>query len=91
MHSHISIKIELRNAYIDHSLNRLYYDNVMVHRLSKMKDILPTSTYENKVICITGVGVKKEFSTIITNTIADFQLQANGQCFPSISTKKEGK
>ena len=67
----------------------IYYDNVMVHRLSKMKDILPTSTYENKVICITGVGVKKEFSTIITNTIADFQLQANGQCFPLYLYEKE--
>ena len=69
----------------------IYYDNVMVHRLSKMKDILPTSTYENKVICITGVGVKKEFSTIITNTIADFQLQGNGQCFPLYLYEKEEK
>jgi predicted helicase len=31
---------------------------------------------------MTGLGVNKDYSALITNAIPDVQLQANGQCFP---------
>lgn len=37
---------------------------------------------ENLTICVAGVGVKKDFSCLMTNTHTDVQLMQNGQCFP---------
>lgn len=37
---------------------------------------------ENLTICVAGVGVKKDFSCLITNQNTDVQLMQNGQCFP---------
>ena len=37
---------------------------------------------ENKYICLTGLGGTKDFSSLLTQGITDYQLQQNGQCFP---------
>jgi len=34
------------------------------------------------VIAVSGIGVSKDWSVMISNRIADIQLMANGQCFP---------
>ena len=70
------------SLYRPYSKQLVYFDNMMVHRVSQLPQIFPTSKVENKVIVITGLGVPKSFSAIITNVIPDVQLQANGQCFP---------
>lgn len=36
----------------------------------------------NYVICVSGVGDKKEFSTLITNGVVDLHLTGTSQCFP---------
>jgi predicted helicase len=40
------------------------------------------------VIQVSGVGVSKEFSCLVTGDIPDVQLLANGQCFPLYWYKK---
>lgn len=60
----------------------LYYSQFLNHRVGQMPNIFPDSSVENLVICVTGVGTPKEFSTIMTSVIPDIQLIANGQCFP---------
>ena len=47
-----------------------------------MDRIFPFGTAENRAICVTGKGSTKAFSVLITDTIPDIQLIANGQCFP---------
>ena len=42
----------------------------------------PTRDHENIVICTTGVGVTKSFSSLITKNVPDVQILANGQGFP---------
>ena len=42
----------------------------------------PTPQSKNLVICISGVGVTKEFSCIIVDTIPDLELIGKSQCFP---------
>ena len=37
---------------------------------------------ENRLICVSGVGVTKDFSTIITDTLPDLELIGKSQCFP---------
>ena len=44
--------------------------------------IFPTASSDNLVFSVTGKGIAKEFSTIMTNQMPDIQLIGNGQCFP---------
>ena len=37
---------------------------------------------KNMTVCISGVGSSKDFSCIVTNSIPDYQLMMNCQCFP---------
>lgn len=37
---------------------------------------------KNLLICVSGVGVTKDFSTIITNIVPDLELIGKSQCFP---------
>ena len=59
----------------------LYYHKPFIECPGIFDKIKP-SGYDNKIICISGVGASKDFSTIITERIPDLQLLFNGQCFP---------
>lgn len=82
----ITYSFNTNNTY--HALYRpfskqyLYFDSVFIHRVGQMPRIFPTAQTDNRVISVTGLGVTKAFSCIITNIVPDVQLQANGQCFP---------
>jgi predicted helicase len=60
----------------------LYMHTRLVERPGKHLSFLPIETSENLIIVVTGLGITKSFSAIITNQIPDVQLLANGQCFP---------
>jgi len=48
-----------------------------------MDSYFPTSSQENQIICISGLGGNKDNSTIITDKIPDLNcLDAGTQCFP---------
>ncbi|KGQ63868.1 damage-inducible protein [Gallibacterium anatis 4895] len=70
------------SLYRPFSKLNVYFDTMMNHRTYQIPKIFPTPTAENKVICVTGLGVTKAFSVIISSIIPDVQLLANGQCFP---------
>jgi len=53
--------------------------NDMVYQIPKL---FPSDQQSNVVICVSGVGVTKPFSTIITDTIPDLELIGKSQCFP---------
>ena len=59
-----------------------YFGPDFIHRMGQYNDFCPNATSENLFICVCGIGVTKDFSTIITNVVPDVQLLANGQCFP---------
>lgn len=59
-----------------------YADGMMVNSTYQNPKLFPTPDTENKLICVSGVGVKKDFSCIITDRMTDVQLMSNGQCFP---------
>lgn len=61
--------------------SNLYYHKPFIECPGIFDKIKP-SGYDNKIICISGVGSSKDFSTIITECIPDLQLLFNGQCFP---------
>lgn len=60
----------------------LYFGEKMIHRRGQMKEFFPKADTKNYVICVSGVGVTKDFSTIITDTVPDLELIGKSQCFP---------
>ena len=60
----------------------IYFATELIESIGLSPKLFPTSTHKNLVICVSGIGASKDFSTIITDCIPDLQLQFNGQCFP---------
>ncbi len=74
---------DVRNgAYRPFCKQRLYFDKPFIERIGLSPKLFPTSEHKNLVICVSGIGAGKDFSTIISDCIPDLQLQFNGQCFP---------
>lgn len=61
-----------QHCYMNRQLNNCVY---------QMPQIFPTPSSSNIVICVKGVG-DRDFSCLISNCLADLQLNFNGQCFP---------
>lgn len=59
-----------------------YFSRFMNEMVYQIHQIFPTCDAENLVFSITGRGATKEFSTLMTNLIPDFELISKGQCFP---------
>ncbi len=51
----------------------------MMYQIPKL---FPSTTHNNLVICIPGLGSKNDYSAIITNIIPDLGLNSACQCFP---------
>src|SRR5690625_4495131 len=60
----------------------LYFSRVLNERVYQIPKLFPNSSLNNLVICVSGVGVTKPFSTIITDTLPDLELIGKSQCFP---------
>ncbi len=59
-----------------------FYFKPVLERTYQIPRLFPTSQTKNLVICVPGIGVTKEFSTIITDCIPDLELIGKSQCFP---------
>jgi predicted helicase len=72
----------LKSIYRPFFKQYLYFGEKMIHRRGQMPELFPLPDAINLVICVSGVGVTKEFSTIITDTLPDMELVGKNQCFP---------
>ena len=69
--------------YRPFNLTNVYTGDGMIHRRGQMDEIFPTSSKENLLICVSGIGGSKESSSFIVNKIIDLNcLDAGTQCFP---------
>jgi len=59
-----------------------YYGDGLIHRRYQMSKIFPTGREENLLICVSGVGSQKNFSTFIVDKLPDLELVSKSQCFP---------
>lgn len=66
----------------------LYTGEFFIHRRSMWPQLLPTKQYQNLSICVSGVGVTKPFSCIITDTFPDLEVIGKSQCFPMFYYEK---
>ena len=60
----------------------LYFGPKTIHRRGSWDKFFPNSSVKNVVICVSGVGVTKSFTCLITNRIADLELMGKSNCFP---------
>ena len=62
-----------QNYYFDDDLNQERY---------KQPELFPTSQTKNLLICVTGIGSTKLFSTLISDKIPCLDYVEKSQCFP---------
>lgn len=60
----------------------VYFDRTLNERVYQIPAIFHSKECDNLIICVTGVGEKKDFSVIISNSIVEYKTVYNGQCFP---------
>ncbi|KXK38996.1 MAG: Type III restriction enzyme, res subunit [Bacteroidetes bacterium OLB9] len=60
----------------------MYYDRPFIESPSIWSQIFPTKNHKNIVISCMNVGSNKEFSTIISDSISEYQLVFANQSFP---------
>ncbi len=68
--------------YRPYCRNKIYFNRAFNARMYQNKKIFPSPNENNVVICVSGIGGNKEFSTIISSALPDLQVVVNGQCFP---------
>jgi predicted helicase len=62
---------------------RLYYDKQVIHRTYQQLSLFPSNNQSNILICVSGIGSRREYIPLITNCIPDLNfLEAGAQCFP---------
>ncbi len=80
---HLDPSSSMQATYRPFSKTWLYYDKNFNQRRYQMPRIFPKKDIENLVICVTSLGAKKGFSTLLTDSIVDLNmLEAGAQCFP---------
>ncbi len=60
----------------------LYFNKNLNWSRYLLPSLFPARDSKNLLIGVTGGGSKKDFTTLITDSIPDRQMQFNGQCFP---------
>ncbi len=60
----------------------LYFDKPFIERPGLSPMLFPNPESENKVICITGIGARNEFSALISNGIFNLDAIEKSQCLP---------
>lgn len=60
----------------------LYHDRMFNERVYQIPKLFPNPQLENLVICVSGIGVTKEFSALITDEIPNLEIVGKSQCFP---------
>lgn len=73
---------EYIGLYRPYFKQRLYFSDELNHRKYQQNKLFPTKSTTNILILVSGKGISKGFSSLITNTTPDLQVLANGQCFP---------
>ncbi|MCI5179957.1 MAG: helicase [Candidatus Electrothrix sp. AW3_4] len=61
---------------------RLYFSREIVNDVALIPKLFPTPELHNLVIGVPGIGVTKDFSCIISDTLPDLELIGKSQCFP---------
>ncbi len=80
-----------KSLYRPFTIQYLYRERMLVHRYGQMNEIFPDELSPNKVICVSGIGVKGGFTALMSNIIIDINLLGGStQCFPLYLYRENG-
>ena len=70
----------------------LCFDRTLNHRMSVFPITFPTleTETENRIICVSGIGIKKAFQALVADIIPSFDFLEKTQCFPFYTYNKDG-
>ena len=60
----------------------LYFSKSLNHSLYRMPLVFPKFGSENLVICVSGIGARSGFSTVITDCVPNYDTLEKALCFP---------
>lgn len=80
--SEYTIKNICKAVYRPFQKESVYFDSFWNERVYRQPSLFPTANHKNLVIQVTGIGINKDFSCLVANSLPDVQTFANGQCFP---------
>lgn len=73
----------IRSAvYRPFSKQWVYFNRELNNCVYQMPQIFPTSLHNNILICMSGAGVPKNYTCLITNILTDLNIFTADQCFP---------
>ena len=73
------VRVSLYRPYVK---EHLYFHPRMNEATYQMPSIFPGYHTQNLVICVPGIGSKKPFSVLMTDTLPCLDAMDKGQCFP---------
>ena len=82
-----------RNSlYRPFTKSNLFFDRVMNEEVYVFPSIfpIPETERENRVICVSGVGSKKPFHTLMSSLIPSLDILEKTQCFPFYTYDEDG-
>ncbi len=74
--------VKISACYRPFTKQWLYYDRRVNEMVYQMPQIFPSDSVENKVICVSGIGSRSGFSSLIVDKIPDLGIIESSQCFP---------
>ncbi len=72
----------VEGIYRPYCKQNLYYSRDFVERPGLWSQIFPSEEFKNVVICTSGVGSSKLYTSIITDKIPCYDFAEKSQCFP---------
>ena len=81
-----------RSVYRPFTKLHLFFDRILNHRVFVFPSIFPTTEteVENRVICVSGIGSKKMFHTLVSDMIPSLDFLEKTQCFPLYTYDEDG-
>ena len=71
-----------KGIYRPYTKQMVYFDRQFNDMVYRQPSLFPTANHNNLVIQVTGIGINKDFSCLVVDSLPDVQTFANGQCFP---------
>ena len=80
----------VRSLYRPFTKQFLYYHKPFIERPGISSEFFPSSDIDNLLICVSGKGANRPFSTLITDSITCLDTLEKNQCFPLYYFEKHG-
>ncbi len=80
-----------KGSYRPFCKQNVYFDKLFIERPGSNPCFFPQQDCKNYVICATGVGSSKSFSTLMTDCLPNYDSVEKSQCFPLYYYEEKGK